>query len=259
MTTIVAGRRLHMPSSAAVGLLAGLVVTLLAGFVPLSIAARQLTLNDAWAASTMVIVIACAGVGVVVAGHQPHNLIGWLLLGDAACLGLSIDSGSLCGGRLPSPARNAAAGPAALLFSPRMGRGRGGDRALWSCSSRTANWHRGAGGGWCAPSCCRRCRLSEHLCGDGPRHRRAQYPHHAQRRPLCASTTLRECRLAALGRGGDPAASGRVRAWPSSAGWCPSWRNAGGERRQQLKWLMSGTVGLRRLPAASRSCPDSQP
>lgn len=61
MTTIVAGRRLHMPSSAAVGLLAGLVVTLLAAFVPLSIAARQLTLNDAWAASTMVIVIACAG------------------------------------------------------------------------------------------------------------------------------------------------------------------------------------------------------
>ena len=93
MTTVAAGRRFRVPSSAAVGLFAGLVVTLVAAFVPLSVAARQLTSNDTWAASTMVIVIACAGIGVVVAGHQPHNLIGWLLLGIAACLALSIDSG----------------------------------------------------------------------------------------------------------------------------------------------------------------------
>ena len=118
MTVAAAGLRFRVPSSAAVGLLAGLVVTLLAGFVPLSIAARQLTLSDAWAASTMVIVIACAGVGVVVAGHQPHNLIGWLLLGISACLALSIDSGlyavadyRLRHGTLPL-------GPAVLLFSP---------------------------------------------------------------------------------------------------------------------------------------------
>ncbi len=71
-----------------------LVLVLLAAFVPLSAAARQLTPSGVWAASSaLVIAVACAGVGVVVAWHQPRNVLGWLFLGIAACFLLSTDSG----------------------------------------------------------------------------------------------------------------------------------------------------------------------
>ena len=86
-------RRFRLASPAAVGLLTGLVVMPLAAFAPLSVAARQPTLSDAWAALTLVIVIACAGVGALIAGHQPRNPIGWLRLGIGACFMLSTDSG----------------------------------------------------------------------------------------------------------------------------------------------------------------------
>ena len=151
MTTIVARRRRRVPSSVAVGLLAGLVVMLLAGFVPLSIAARQLTLNDAWAASTMVIVIACAGVGVVVAAHQPRNPAGWLLLGIAACLGLSIDSGLYAVADYRLRHGMLLWSSAVRLFS-RLWSWPWWRSAWWSCSSRTVGSHRGGGGGGGVPT-----------------------------------------------------------------------------------------------------------
>jgi len=241
MTTIVAGRRFRVPSSAAVGLLAGLVVTLLAGFIPLSIAARQLTLNDAWAASTMVIVIACAGVGVVVAGHQPHNPIGWLLLGVAACLGLSIDSGlyavadyRLRHGTLPL-------GPAVLLFSP-----------LWAVAvaafglvvllfpdgrlaSRRWRWvvhaYLAIGACWLLSIYAVTVRaIAGHHIHIMPNGDLSVIDHpsgNAAWLPWAEAVILPLLVvfwLAFLGR------------------LVPGWRNAGGERRQQLKWLMSGTV-----------------
>ena len=241
MTTIVAGRRLHMPSSAAVGLLAGLVVTLLAAFVPLSIAARQLTLNDAWAASTMVIVIACAGVGVVVAGHQPHNPIGWLLLGVAACLGLSIDSGlyavadyRLRHGTLPL-------GPAVLLFAP-----------LWAVAvaaiglvvllfpdgrlaSRRWRWvvraYLAVGACWLLSIYAVTVRAiaghSIHIMPNGDLSVIDHPSGNAAWLPWAEAVILPLLVVFGL------AFLGRL---------VPSWRNAGGERRQQLKWLMSGTV-----------------
>ena len=46
-----------------------------------------------WAdSSALVVAVACAGVGLVVAWHQPRNLLGWLFLGIAACFVFSIDS-----------------------------------------------------------------------------------------------------------------------------------------------------------------------
>ena len=71
-----------------------LVLVLLAAYLPLCAAARQLTASEVWAdSSTLVIVVACAGVGLVVAWHQPRNPLGWLFLGIAACFLLSTDSG----------------------------------------------------------------------------------------------------------------------------------------------------------------------
>ena len=96
MTTEVAARRFRLasPARATATVLGALVLVLLAAFVPLSAAARQLTPSEAWAASsTLVIAVACAGVGVVVAWHQPRNVLGWLFLGIAACFLLSTDSG----------------------------------------------------------------------------------------------------------------------------------------------------------------------
>jgi hypothetical protein len=82
------------PARATATALGVLVLVLLAAFVPLSAAARQLTPSEAWAASsTLVIAVACAGVGMVVAWHQPRNVLGWLFLGIAACFLLSTDSG----------------------------------------------------------------------------------------------------------------------------------------------------------------------
>ena len=241
MATVAAGYRLRVRSSAAAGLLAGLVVTLLAAFVPLSIAARQLTLSDTWAASTMVIVIACAGVGVVVAGHQPHNPIGWLLLGIAACLALSIDSGlyavadyRLRQGTLPL-------GPAVLMFSP-----------LWAAAvvafalvvllfpdgqlpSRRWRWvvwsYLAAGACW---------QLSIYVVTA-----RAIAGHNIHILPNgdlsvidfpagnAAWLSLAEAVILPL----------LVVFWLAFLGRLVlSWRGAGGERRQQLKWLMSGAV-----------------
>jgi hypothetical protein len=71
-----------------------LLLVLLAAYLPLCAAARQLTASEVWAdSSALVIAVACAGVGLVVAWHQPRNLLGWLFLGIAACFVLSIDSG----------------------------------------------------------------------------------------------------------------------------------------------------------------------
>jgi hypothetical protein len=71
-----------------------LLVALLAAFVLVSLAARQLSPGDVWSASPLlVLVVAAAAVGTVVARHQPRNPIGWILLGIAACFLLSTDAG----------------------------------------------------------------------------------------------------------------------------------------------------------------------
>jgi len=68
-------------------LLAGLV----AAFVPLTMASRDLHLSAAGA--TPVMALALAAAGMVVANRQPSNPIGWLLLGRGLATMLSTDAG----------------------------------------------------------------------------------------------------------------------------------------------------------------------
>ncbi len=69
---------------------------LAAALVPLSLLARQSPMvNGGEALST----IPFAAVGFVIARRQPRNPIGWLLLGIALCLLLSVDSGPSQRGR----------------------------------------------------------------------------------------------------------------------------------------------------------------
>lgn len=83
-----ADRRFRLASS---GVALGAVFVLLAlALVPLSLAARQSPLvNGGESLGT----IPFAAVGLVIARRQPRNPIGWLLLGIATCLLLSVDSG----------------------------------------------------------------------------------------------------------------------------------------------------------------------
>ena len=65
-----------------------LVLVLLAAYLPLCAAARQLTASEVWAdSSTLVVAAACAGVGLVVAWHQPRNLLGCAFIRHSAGVG----------------------------------------------------------------------------------------------------------------------------------------------------------------------------
>jgi hypothetical protein len=219
-----------------------LVLVLLAAYVPLCAAARQLTAREVEADSAaLVIAVACAGVGVVVAWHQPRNLLGWLFLGSAACFVLSTDSGHyavadyrLRHGTWPlgpvslflDPlgfAAIVALGLVLLLFPDGRTGSRRWSRVLWA--------YLGVGAAW---------PLSIYAVTAG----------------AIAGHTIH------ILPSGDPSVvdvpTGNA-AWLSTAQavivpvlvvfWLVfvgrqvlSWRGAGGERRQQLKWLMSGAA-----------------
>jgi hypothetical protein len=76
-------------------LLAAVMLALLA-FLPISGAlSGTLTLGKLWAAlSLLTIVLVTGAVGLVVAGHQPRNPIGWLLAGEAVFILLSVAGGA---------------------------------------------------------------------------------------------------------------------------------------------------------------------
>jgi uncharacterized membrane protein len=87
-----AGRRhswLASPASASV--LAALTLALAVAMIPLSLATRQNPL--ATGGPNVVVFVAFAVVGMVVAWHRPHNPIGWLMLVLAVTLMFYIDSG----------------------------------------------------------------------------------------------------------------------------------------------------------------------
>jgi hypothetical protein len=75
--------------------LAGLLLALL-GFIAASgWVTGKPTLSQVWsAAGLLVIVLVTAAVGIVVAGHQPGNPIGWLLAGEAVFMLLTVAAGS---------------------------------------------------------------------------------------------------------------------------------------------------------------------
>jgi hypothetical protein len=244
MTAEAAARRFRLtsPARATATALGALVLALLAAYIPLSAAARQLTPSAGWAASSaLVIAVTCAGVGVVVAWHQPRNPLGWLFLGIAACFLLSTDSGlyavadyRLRHGTLPlglasvlftalwAPAI-VAFGLVILLFPDgRLGSGRW-SWVLWAYLAVGAAWPLSI----YAVTVSAIAGHSIHILPSGDLSvvdaptGNAAWLSTAQ---AVIVPLLVVFWLAFLGRQ------------------ALSWRTAGGERRQQLKWLMSGAA-----------------
>ena len=118
MTFIAAGRSRVTPRMMILAL-TGLIVALLAFVVVTGALAGMLTLSKLWsAASLLTIILVTAAVGLVVAGHQPRNPIGWLLAGEAVFLLLSVAAGGYADLVYRLGYRDLAfAGPLALVFN----------------------------------------------------------------------------------------------------------------------------------------------
>lgn len=102
VTNIRIGRwRLASPTTA--WLLAALIVALLATFAALAAAAHDLTLSDFW--NNLVIVVAIAVIGLLVAVRQPRNPIGWICLAMVvlSALGYATKGVIVQNGRLAAP------------------------------------------------------------------------------------------------------------------------------------------------------------
>jgi hypothetical protein len=95
-------------------LLAVLIVVLLAGFAALSSATHELTFGDFW--SNVLAFVPAAAVGLLVASRQPGNPIGWIYLGVAVLgtLGLVGGQYAVLAYRM---SHHLPAGPAALLLA----------------------------------------------------------------------------------------------------------------------------------------------
>ncbi len=244
MTTEVTARRfrLRSPARATAMTLGGLVLVLLAAYLPLCAAARQLTASEVGAdSSALVIAVACAGVGVVVAWHQPRNLLGWLFLGIAACFVLSIDSERyavadyrLSHGTWPLGPASLFLGPLAylaivalalviLLFPDGRTGSRRWSRGLWA--------YLGVGAAW---------PLSIYAVTVG-----AIAGHNIHILPSgdLSVVDVPTGNAAWLSTAQAVIVPVLVVFWLAFVGrQVLGWRRADGERRQQLKWLMSGAA-----------------
>jgi hypothetical protein len=83
-------RRLRASSPGPADTLAAVAAALLIAFVALTILSRDLRVSDD--GTSGVIALSFAAVGVVVARHQPRNLIGWILIGTAIATLLATDA-----------------------------------------------------------------------------------------------------------------------------------------------------------------------
>ena len=92
MTAAATASRFRPGPRHVAALLGAVVVLLVAASVPLAVAAHQLTLADVLPVT--VLALAFAVVGVVVAGREPHNPLGWLLA-SVGLLAVLNDDGSL--------------------------------------------------------------------------------------------------------------------------------------------------------------------
>ena len=93
MTSPAAGRSRRAARMTTV-LLAAVMVALLAFMGVLSALNGTVTAGKLWqAASVLTIVLVTGVVGLMVAGHQPRNPIGWLLAGEAVFMLLSVAGG----------------------------------------------------------------------------------------------------------------------------------------------------------------------
>ena len=94
MTSVTAGRW-HRTPRAIVVVLAAVMVALLAFLGVSGALTGAVTGGQVWGAvSLLTIVLVTGAVGLVVAGHQPRNPIGWLLASEAVFMLLSVAGGS---------------------------------------------------------------------------------------------------------------------------------------------------------------------
>jgi hypothetical protein len=94
MTAVTAGR-FRVTARTTVVMLGGLIVALLAFLVVSGAVTGTVTLSKLGAAAGLLaIILVTATVGLVVAGHQPRNPVGWLLAGESAFMLLSIAGGN---------------------------------------------------------------------------------------------------------------------------------------------------------------------
>jgi hypothetical protein len=86
-------RRLRVTPRVATAGLAALALTLLGALILMSVLTGSFDEVKLWsAAGLLTVILVTAVVGVVVAGHQPRNPIGWLLAGESVFMLLSIDA-----------------------------------------------------------------------------------------------------------------------------------------------------------------------
>ena len=92
--TAPAPARFRRTSRVITAMLAAVVVALVGVLFLGAALAGQLSLRSFWSASgVLVIVLVAAVVGLVVARHQPHNPIGWLLAGESVFILLVVVAG----------------------------------------------------------------------------------------------------------------------------------------------------------------------
>ena len=115
MTTVVAARRFRLASPTGATVLAAAALVLAVAGLPLGDLAYQLGSSDA---TQVVLALSFTAVGVVVARRQPRNPIGWILLGAAGFFAINSDASyylvadyRLHHGALPF-------GPVAVLLQP---------------------------------------------------------------------------------------------------------------------------------------------
>ena len=89
MTTVVAARRFRLASPTGATVLAAAALVLAVAGLPLGDLAYQLGSSDA---TQVVLALSFTAVGVVVARRQPRNPIGWILLGAAGFFAISSDA-----------------------------------------------------------------------------------------------------------------------------------------------------------------------
>jgi hypothetical protein len=91
VTTQGAGRRSRLAAPRTASVLAALVVVLIVSLPIIGAVSHHLGSTSATAViSLLVVILVVAAVGLVVARHQPGNAIGWLLLGAAVWIPLTV-------------------------------------------------------------------------------------------------------------------------------------------------------------------------